>query len=173
MGVHELLRRAQALGLALTPIEGGHLRIQGPDSPEARELLEELREHKEEVLLALQAGGGAVGDTDSRPHHPLAVLATPRPLRPLVDFALSQGARPPCKFTLRETADEEADCQLVARIAQLLSEFPGQDPIVMAIVTLDGRRRRFLWRASVTRELRLGLARLLREWARPEAKAGG
>lgn len=160
----ELIERARALGLELTLAPGGRIRYRGPSNPEVRTLLLELREHKAEVLLALQAGGEFVGD--GNPQTPQA-MATPWSVRPLLAAALSQGARPPCRFTLRETADEEADCQLVARIAQLLSEFPGQDPVVMTIVTLDGRRRRFLWRASVTRELRWGLARLLRGWPPP------
>lgn len=157
----ELVRRARALGLELALAPGGQLRYRGPNTPEVQELLAQLREHKAEVLLALRADRGFVGDRNLQippaPGHP-------GPVSPLTAAALSQGAHPPCKFTLRETADEEADCQLMARIAQLLSEFPGQDPIVMTIVTLDGRRRRFLWRASVTRELRWGLARLLRGW---------
>jgi len=149
--VHELLRRAEAVGLRLW-LEGERIRYRGPDTPEVRALLVELRQHRQAVLEALQGR---------------AAPPTPQPTGPLLDHALSMGAHPPCKFTLRESEDVEGDCQLMARIASLIGEFPGQEPVVMTIVTLDGRRRRFLWRARATRELRRELSRLLREMAAP------
>jgi hypothetical protein len=86
-------------------------------------------------------------------------------LGPLASYALSLGALPPLRFTLRETEDEEADAALMARVAELLREFPGQQAVVMTIVCLDGRRRRLLWRAEASGGLRRALARLLRERA--------
>jgi len=146
----ELMGRARALGLVLKPEPGGRLRVRGPDTPETRAVLEELRRCKAEVL-ALLAGRSE----ESR--------ESPRPLGPLASCALSLGALPPLRFTLRETGDEAADGALMARVGELLREFPGRQAVVMTIVTLDGRRRRFLWRAEVSRDLRRALARLLRE----------
>jgi hypothetical protein len=151
----ELVERARALGLVLTPEPGGRLRVRGPDTPETRAVLEELRRHKAEVLQVL-TGGTAEGRVG---------LPAPSALGPLASYALSLGALPPLKFTLRETEDEEGDARFMARVAELLREFPGQQAVVMTIVTLDGRRLRFLWRAEASRGLRYALARLLREHA--------
>jgi hypothetical protein len=143
MTARELLRRARELGLTLTP-EGDRLRVKGPDSPEARELLRELRVHKAELLH---------------------LLKLPRPVSPLAAYALELGARAPLKFTLRESEDEAEDSRLMAKVKAIIDEFPGQDAIVMTVVTLEGRRRRFLWRAESSKGLRFALAALLRERA--------
>lgn len=140
----ELIERARALGLELEPAPGGRIRYLGPSSPEVRALLEELREHRAEVLLALQDGGGFVGNRN---------LQTPLPVSPR------------CRFTLKETADVDADRQLMAAVAALISQYPGDDPVVMTIVALDGSRQRLLWRAEVTAALRRRLAGLLLERA--------
>ena len=153
--VVELVERARALGLVLTHEPGGRLRVRGPDTPETRAVLEELRQHKAEVLQVL-TGGTAEGRVN---------LPAPSTLGPLASHALSLGALPPLRFTLRETEDEEADARFMARVAELLREFPGQQAVVMTVVALDGRRRRFLWRAEASRSLRFALARLLRERA--------
>jgi hypothetical protein len=146
----ELVERARELGLVLKPEPGGRLRVRGPDTPETRAVLEELRRCKAEVLALLAKWG-----EESR--------ESPRPLGPLGSYALSLGALPPLRFTLRETGDEAADGALMARVGELLREFPGRQAVAMTIVTLDGRRRRFLWRAEASRGLRRALARLLRE----------
>ncbi len=89
----------------------------------------------------------------------------PGRVAPLVAYALRLGARPAMRLTVREGEDERADAAFVARLAELLGEFPGRDVVVLSVRTLDGRRLRLLWRAQVTRELRLAVARLLRERA--------
>jgi hypothetical protein len=153
--VRELLERARAAGLTLTPEPGGKLRVRGPNTQEARAILDELRRHKAEVLQALTRG-----TTEGEGGRP-----SPSPLGPLASYALSLGALPPLKFTLRETEDEEADARLMARVSETLKEFSGTQPVIMTVHTLDGRRRRFLWRAEASRGLRFALARLLREHA--------
>ncbi|MCS7277005.1 MAG: hypothetical protein NZ695_08345 [Dehalococcoidia bacterium] len=148
----DLLRRARQLGLTLR-VDGGRLVVRGKRTPEVDALLRDMRPHAAELVRLLQP---------------------PRSASPLVAAALELGARPPLKFTVLETSDEAADSRFMARVAALLAEFPGQDAVVMTVRTLDGRRRRFLWRAAACPGLRRALAGLLRERAlRPPAPTGG
>ncbi|MCS7276630.1 MAG: hypothetical protein NZ695_06425 [Dehalococcoidia bacterium] len=139
----DLLRRAHELGLTLR-VDGGRLVVRGRRTPEVDALLADMRAHSAELIRLLQP---------------------PCPASPLVAAALGMGARPALKFTVAETPDEAEDARFLARIAALLAEFPGRDAVVMTIRTLDGRRRRFLWRAAACPGLRRAVAGLLRERA--------
>lgn len=150
--VVDLLRRARELGLTLR-VDGGRLVVRGRRTPEVDALLADMRAHSAELIRLLQP---------------------PCPASPLVAAALGMGARPALKFTVHESEDETEDAKFMARLAALLAEFPGRDAVVMTIVTLEGRRRRFLWRAAACPGLRRTLAGLLRERAlRPPAPTGG
>jgi hypothetical protein len=83
---------------------------------------------------------------------------------------MAMGARPAIAVTLRESHEVESDMALLRSIVDLLRAYPGEDVLLMRIVTLGGERRSFLWKVEACRELRLALASLLRARAVSGAK---
>ena len=71
------------------------------------------------------------------------------------------------RFTVSETADVVGDVAFLHRVRHPLDEFPGQNRILMRIVTLDGQRPVVEWRAYASRALRLALGYLLAGALRP------
>jgi hypothetical protein len=83
----------------------------------------------------------------------------------LVRTAVAMGARPAIGLTLRESHGVEGNIALLRSIVDLLRAYPGEDVLLMRIVTLDGERHFFVWKVEACRELRLALASLLRAQA--------
>jgi hypothetical protein len=83
---------------------------------------------------------------------------------------MAMGARPAIAVTLRESHEVESDMALLRSIVDLLRAYPGEEVLLMRIVTLGGERRSFLWKVEACRELRLALASLLRARAVGGAK---
>jgi len=83
---------------------------------------------------------------------------------------MAMGARPAIAVTLRESHEVESDMALLRSIVDLLRAYPGEDVLLMRIVTLGGERCSFLWKVEACRELRLALASLLRARAVSGAK---
>ena len=103
------------------------------------------------------------GETAHKP--PRSSMCGPQPAGALVRAAMAMGARPAIAVALRETHEVESDMALLRSIVDLLRAYPGEDVLLMRIVTLGGERRSFLWRVEACRELRLALASLLRAQA--------
>lgn len=87
-------------------------------------------------------------------------------------MAMSMGARPAIRLTLRETTNEASDLGLLRSVVDLVHAYPGNDILLLTVVTLDGERHRFMWRVGACRELRFLLASLLAAWAGPRPHSG-
>ena len=147
----------------------------------ARAVLAKLRQHDIRVLacgerLLIDAPAGALTDdlraalTESKPEI-LAMLAEDahhgvRQASPLVEYASS--VLPSVRFTVTETGDIERDFTLLHRLRHMIEEHqPGGNRILLRVVTTDRRIVVLEWRAVASRELRMGIARVL-----SEARAG-
>jgi hypothetical protein len=108
------------------------------------------------------------GEAERQP--PRSSMCGPQPAGALVRAAMAMGARPAIAVTLRESHEVESDMALLRSIVDLLRAYPGEDVLLMRIVTLGGERRSFLWKVEACRELRLALASLLRARAVSGAK---
>jgi hypothetical protein len=108
------------------------------------------------------------GETERKPSR--SSMCSPRPAGSLVRAAMAMGARPAIAVTLRESHEVESDMALLRSIVDLLRAYPGEDVLLMRIVTLGGERCSFLWKVEACRELRLALASLLRARAVSGAK---
>lgn len=148
--------RARLAGIrVLGETPDGRLRLSVPSTPQARAVFAAMQRRRDQVRR-----GVALGYHRERPWD-----AATTACGPVVEEALRLGARPACKMTVRESADVEADREWLSRVARTIEESPGDDWLLMRIVTLDGRRVRLGWRCGVTRELRGRLATLLAERA--------
>jgi len=141
----------------------------------ARAVLAKLREQDIRISacgerLLIDAPAGAVTDdlravlTESKPEI-LAVLmedADHGARQPSVLVEYASSVLPFVRFTVRETGDTERDFTLLHRLRHTIEEHqPGGNRVLLRVVTTDRRKVVLEWRAVASRELRMGIARVL------------
>ena len=123
---------------------GERLLIDAPAGALTDDLRAVLTENKSEILAALEEDA----------------LRSVRQASALVAYASS--VLPFVRFTVRETGDTERDFTLLHRLRHTIEEHqPGGNRILLRVVTTDRRKVLLEWRAVASRELRMGIARVL------------
>lgn len=84
--------------------------------------------------------------------------------RPAPASALVQSARsaaPPVRVTICETEDKDADVALLSGLVKIIKEYPGGNRVHLTIHELSGNKAVMEWSALASRDMRMGLSRVL------------